>query len=120
MTLFFLTSILRQINNRYPILIYAVTWTVLLTVTVAVASFCPEIAFVSAISQFSSFSQGCEGDNLIRVPLDGPGEKICLPAQFFVASKLDYFVPPVFAAIVVAGSAFVVRTMGLWEDQTAE
>ncbi|KAF6143222.1 hypothetical protein GIB67_038063 [Kingdonia uniflora] len=31
-------------------------------------------------------------------------------------SNLDYFVPPIFAAVVVAGSAIVVSALGLWED----
>ncbi|XP_010260097.1 PREDICTED: uncharacterized protein LOC104599312 [Nelumbo nucifera] len=117
---FLLQSILRQIATRRPLLLYAVTWTVLLTVTVAVASFSPEIAFVSAISPSSSFSRACDSQQgTVRVPLDFPGEVLCLPAGFFKRSKMDFFVPPIFAAVVVACSACVVRALSLWElDET--
>ncbi|KAF8397524.1 hypothetical protein HHK36_016441 [Tetracentron sinense] len=118
MSLSLVPSILRRIFTRRPLLLYAATWTVFLTVTVAVASFFPEIAFVSAISPSSSFSQACEAEGYVRVPLDIPGEVVCLPAHLFRNSKMDLFVPPVFAAVVVAGSACVVRAMGLWEDET--
>ncbi|OVA03522.1 hypothetical protein BVC80_1651g21 [Macleaya cordata] len=116
MTLSFINSFLHRITNRHPFLFYAVMWTVLLTITVAVSSLSPEIAFMSAISPSSSFSQACKSEGYIRVPLDGPGEVFCFPAHLFKKSKMDYFVPPIFAAAVVAGSAFVVRAMGLWED----
>ncbi|KAF8395092.1 hypothetical protein HHK36_019032 [Tetracentron sinense] len=105
----------RSRSNLRPLLLYALTWTVLLMVTVAVASFSPEIAFVSAISP-SSFSRACQYDGFVRIPLDGPGEMFCLPAHLFRRSTMDYFVPPVFAALVVAGSAFLVRALCLWED----
>ncbi|KAF6137741.1 hypothetical protein GIB67_040449 [Kingdonia uniflora] len=112
----FVPSILRRIPNRYPLVLYAVTWTILLTVTVGFASFSPEFAFVSAISHSSSFARECEYIDVIRVPLDLPGELFCLPAWMFRKSNLDYFVPPIFAAVVVAGSAIVVSALGLWED----
>ncbi|KAF9588271.1 hypothetical protein IFM89_008688 [Coptis chinensis] len=100
-------------------MLYAVTWTVTLTVTVAATSFSSEMAFVSAIASSYSLSRtGCKGEGLIRIPIDVPGEIICLPAQLFTMSKMDFFAPPIFAAIVVSGSAFVVRTMGLWEDDS--
>lgn len=110
---------LRWVTSRWPLLLYAATWTTLLTATVAVASFAPEVAFVSAISPSSLFSQRCvdasEGSS-VRVPIDLPWEVVCLPAHLFTRSRLDLVVPPVFAAVVVAGSAFVVRALGLWED----
>ncbi|KAL5716922.1 hypothetical protein ACHQM5_010026 [Ranunculus cassubicifolius] len=114
----FFAATLHRINQRFPVLTYAITWTLLLTITVIIASFCPETAFVSAISPSSAFSRACGGGQglMIRVPLDAPGEMTCLPAYLFQTSKMDYFVPPVFAAIVVLSSAFVVRSMGLWEE----
>lgn len=48
--------------------------------------------------------------------MDVPGEIICLPAHRFVKSSIDFIVPPIFAAVIVAGSAFVVRAVALWED----
>jgi hypothetical protein len=84
---------------------------------VAVASFSPEFAFVLTIS---SFSQGCEQEGTVRVPLDVPGEVMCLPAHLFKRSPVtDSIVSLLFAALVVAVSAWVVRAMGLWEDDEA-
>ncbi|KAM3736787.1 hypothetical protein ACB098_09G007100 [Castanea mollissima] len=114
-----LTSILSNLSSRRPLLIYAATWTTILTLTVAVASFAPEVAFVSAISSTSRFSKLCETEGSVRLPLDVAGEILCLPAHLFVKSKLDLIVPPVFAAVVVAGSACLVRAVGLWEQDQA-
>lgn len=103
--------------RRSPLLVYTVTWTALLTATVAMASFSPEIAFVWAVSPSSPFSRRC-GEGKMRVPLEGPpGEVVCMPAQLFGRSRaVDFFVPPLFAALVVAGSAALVRAVGLWEE----
>lgn len=119
MSLTFLASLRDRISMRWPLLLYAATWTALLTTIVAVASFSPEMAFVSAISTSSAFSRKCEAEGTVRVPVDVPGEIVCLPAQLFVRSKIDLIVPPVFAAVVVAGSAWVVRAMGFWDDHEA-
>ncbi|KAI3854838.1 hypothetical protein MKW92_013984 [Papaver armeniacum] len=119
-----LYSLISRFTSNHPLLIYALVWTVLLTITVAISSLSPEIAFMSAISPTSSFSSqkqhnqaSCKiEEGYIRVPIDNPGEVLCFPAHLFVKSRMDYFVPPIFAAAVVAGSAFVVKAMGLWED----
>ncbi|XP_058767904.1 uncharacterized protein LOC131641616 [Vicia villosa] len=100
-----------HLTTQWPLLIYAVTWVTALTMTVTVASFSSEVAFVFAISP----SNKCNG-NEIRVPLDVPGDTFCIPAQLFVKSKIDLIVPPVFAALIVVSSACVVRAVGLWED----
>lgn len=113
------TSTLDRLTTRCPMLAYAAVWTALLTLTVAMASFTPEIAFVSVISSSSSSSSTsrvCETDSYIRVPLDLPGEIFCLPAHRFMRSKIDFIVPPIFAAVIVAGSAFLVRAVALWES----
>lgn len=117
----FFTSLFHKFTSRWPLFLYAATWTALLTVTVAAASFWPEITFVWSISPSSSFSKECQsaaGDAsvTVRVPLDVPGEIICMPAHLFTRSKIDLLVPPVFAAVVVAGSAWVVRAIGLFEN----
>ncbi|KAI9085814.1 hypothetical protein K1719_032228 [Acacia pycnantha] len=104
------------LTTPWPVLIFAATWTMLLTFTVAVASFSPEAAFVLAISPSSSFSKACKSESFIRVPLDVPGDILCFPPQLFTKSKIDLIVPPVFAAVIVAASACVVRAVGLWED----
>lgn len=108
-------SLLSILLRRRPLIAYTATWTALLTVTVAAASFTPELAFVWAVSPGSAFSRCGEGQ--VRVPLEGPvGDVVCVPAQLFGRSKaVDFFVPPLFAALVVAGSAGLVRAVGLWE-----
>ncbi|WCJ28273.1 hypothetical protein M5689_009976 [Euphorbia peplus] len=113
-----LTSQIQRLTSRWPppLLLYAAAWTALLTVIVAIASFSPEMAFVSAISPSSSFSKGCHKQGTFRVPIDLPGEIVCLPAHMFVRSKIDLIVPPIFAAVVVAASAWVVRSMGFLDD----
>ncbi|CAN0926655.1 hypothetical protein LINGRAHAP2_LOCUS35465 [Linum grandiflorum] len=106
----------RQLIPKLPLLIYATTWTTLLTVIVAVASFSPEFAFVSTVTQVQSPESGdCRREGMVRVPLDIPGEVLCLPARLFAKSDIDFLVPPAFAAVVVAGAAWVVRSIALWE-----
>ncbi|XP_057438441.1 uncharacterized protein LOC130730446 [Lotus japonicus] len=108
-----------RLTTPWPILAYAATWMTLLTVTVAVASISPQVAFVTGVSPSSSFSQKCRADGSIRIPLDLPGEILCFPASMFMKSKIDLILPPVFAAVIVAASACVVRAVGLREhDQT--
>ncbi|KAM7464085.1 hypothetical protein LguiA_032206 [Lonicera macranthoides] len=97
-------------------LLYAATWTAVLTATVAVASFSPEWAFVSAVTPDSPFSRACPiEEGSVRVPFDDPTEVFCLPAQLFRRSEMDFLIPPMFAAVVVAGSAYLVRAFALWE-----
>ncbi|XP_048429483.1 uncharacterized protein LOC125472292 [Pyrus x bretschneideri] len=109
------TSTLTRLSSRWPVLIYAASWTTVLILTVAVASFSPEVAFVSAISSTSEFSRVCGSEGSIRIPSDVPGDVLCLPAHLFSKSAIDFIVPPVFAAAVVAASAYLVRAVGLWE-----
>lgn len=82
----------------------------------ALASFAPEFAFVSAVSPSSTLSKSCHADGFVRIPLDFPKESVCLPSHMVKRSNLDFFVPTVFAALVVAGSAFAVRSLGLWDS----
>ncbi|KAK6943686.1 hypothetical protein RJ641_024788 [Dillenia turbinata] len=98
-------------------LLQAVTWVVLLTVTVAVIAFLPELVFVAVIRPTSSFSKPCavRGDS-VRLPLDFPGEVFCIPSHTVKKSSFDFLVPPLFAAVMVAASAFVVRAICSWED----
>ncbi|KZV51786.1 hypothetical protein F511_11474 [Dorcoceras hygrometricum] len=112
----FLNPLLRRFSHpRCPVLLYAATWTFLLTVTVAVAAFSPEFAFVSAVSPTSS-ADYCGGvAGFVRFPLDIPPESFCLRSKLSKKSKLDVIIPPIFATIIVAGSACLVRALGLWE-----
>lgn len=104
---------------RWPMLIYAATWTTILTAAVAVASLTPEMAFVSAVSPFSSLSEACSTGAAasVSLPLDFPSQKLCFPAAVFERSKMDMVVPPIFAAAVVASAAVFVKALGLWEAE---
>ncbi|KAH1070470.1 hypothetical protein GLYMA_03G172000v4 [Glycine max] len=116
---FFWFSNMVRMHLSWPVLTYAATWITLLMLMVAAASMSPQVAFVSAITPSSKFSQKCSSGGSIRMPLDVPGDILCFPAHMFVRSKVDLIVPPVFAAVIVAASACVVRAVGLWEhDQT--
>ncbi|PWA65009.1 hypothetical protein CTI12_AA290860 [Artemisia annua] len=116
------SSLLERLSRRWPMLVYATMWTTILTITVAVTSFAPELAFVWAIAPTSSFSRVCQHqkEGLVRVPFDVPSEFFCLPPDMFKKSKMDLMVPPIFAAVVVAASACFVRALGLWEVDEAE
>ncbi|ESQ38854.1 hypothetical protein EUTSA_v10022483mg [Eutrema salsugineum] len=105
------SSLTNRFAWRIPIFVYGITWTAFLTTTVAIISLAPEFAFVSAIYSSSSsveFSRRCGSDAAVLVSLD-----------ILRRSKMDLVMPPVFASIVVAVSAVVVRTMGLWEEEEA-
>lgn len=121
-TAFYFNSLLERMSRRWPLLVYATTWTTILTVTVALTSFAPELAFVWAITPNSSFSRVCQDqkEGMVRVPFDVPSEFFCLPAEMFKKSKMDLVVPPIFAAVVVAASACLVRALGLWEVDEVE
>ncbi|XP_071728685.1 uncharacterized protein [Rutidosis leptorrhynchoides] len=115
-------SILERLSRRWPLLIYGATWTTLLTITVAVTSFAPELSFVWAIAPTSPFSKVCQDqkEGFVRVPFDVPSDVFCLPVEMFKKSKMDLMVPPIFAAVIVAASACFVRALGLWEVDDTE
>lgn len=116
----FLNSLLRRFSHpRWSVLLYAATWTALLTVTVAVAAFLPELAFVSAVSPTSSAYCGGVASS-VMLPLDIPSESFCFRSQLSKKSKLDVIIPPIFAAMIVAGSVCVVRALGLWEIEDVQ
>jgi hypothetical protein len=50
------------------------------------------------------------------MPLDVPGEILCFPSHLFVKSKIDFIVPPIFAALIVAASTCLVRAVGLFVE----
>ncbi|KAI3474076.1 hypothetical protein Pfo_028864 [Paulownia fortunei] len=70
-----------------------------------------------AATPASALSQACREAGSVRLPLDIPSENFCFPARLFKRSRIDMLVPPVFAAVIVAGSACVVKAMGLWEAE---
>ncbi|CAN7039552.1 unnamed protein product [Brassica oleracea var. botrytis] len=103
--------ILRRVSARWPVIVQATTWTVLLMVTVAVASFAPELAFVSTVS-----SPCGRGDGFVKIPMDFPGESVCVPSHMVKRSRFDLFMPPIFAAVMVTASACLIRSCFGTED----
>ncbi|KAK7355649.1 hypothetical protein VNO80_14909 [Phaseolus coccineus] len=96
--------------RSWPLLMYALSWVTVMTFTVAVASLSTEVAFVSAIA--SSHTCKTNDGTLVRVPLE---ETPCFPVRLLTNTSIDVIVPPIFAALIVAASACVVRALGLWE-----
>jgi len=106
-----------KIFIREPLFVYTIFWTTFLAAVVTVASVSPELAFTSSLSSFTEFSLACDGfqGTNLRLPLDKPGDVICLPVHIFGKSRVDFLIPPIFAAVVVAASACFVHAVGLWE-----
>ena len=102
---------LRRVSARWPVIVQATTWTVLLMITVAVASFAPELAFVSTVS-----SSCGRGDGFVKIPMDFPGESACVPSHMVKRSRFDLFMPPIFAAVMVTASACLIRSCFGTED----
>ncbi|CAN6877470.1 unnamed protein product, partial [Brassica oleracea] len=107
--------LLRRVSARWPVIVQATTWTVLLMVTVAVASFAPELAFVSTVS-----SSCGRGDGFVKIPMDFPGESVCVPSHMVKRSRFDLFMPPIFAAVMVTASACLIRSCFGTEDMDDE
>ncbi|KAM7280877.1 hypothetical protein ACFE04_008011 [Oxalis oulophora] len=112
----FVQTFIQLISIRQQSLIHAATWTLLLTITVAAVSFAPESAFAAAVSPASSLSVSCEVKGFVRLPIDYAGKGICFNSQMVKRSEFDFFVPTVFAGVVVVGSAFLVRSFALGEN----
>ncbi|KAL1201953.1 hypothetical protein V5N11_014908 [Cardamine amara subsp. amara] len=100
-----LEPFIRRVWDRWPVIAQAAMWTVLLMFTVAVASFAPEVAFVSTVS-----SSCGGGDGFVKIPMDFPGKSVCVPSHMVKRSHFDFFVPSVFAAVMVTASACLIRS----------
>ncbi|KAL1361733.1 hypothetical protein HN51_010059 [Arachis hypogaea] len=84
-------------------LLYASKWMILLIATVVLASLPPTLAFMLAISQSSHF---------VTIPLDFPRDMVHLPQQAVTTSfHIDFFLPTLFAALVVAASTCFLRAL---------
>ena len=116
MSLSSISSLLRRVASTHPSpLLYASTWTALLIVTAVLASLAPMLAFMLAISQPSHFSNPNHGGGFMRIPLDFPGEMVHLPQQVVTTrSHIDFFLPTLFAALVVGASACFLRAVASW------
>ncbi|CAN8295111.1 unnamed protein product [Cochlearia groenlandica] len=89
----------------WPDIVRASTWTVLLTFTVALVSFTPMMAFVASVSSSCGGGYG-----FVKIPVDFPGESLCVSSHMVRISRSDLFLPSVFAAIMVTASAFLIRS----------
>ncbi|KAL8115722.1 hypothetical protein AgCh_022280 [Apium graveolens] len=99
------------------LLLYAATWTIVLLVIVAVASFSAEFAFVMAVlPPSSSLSKTCKAEGFFRIPVEVSGQATCFPASMVKRSGLDVFVPIVCLALVVVGSASMLKVIGFTVD----
>ncbi|KAF8116042.1 hypothetical protein N665_0023s0021 [Sinapis alba] len=100
--------ILRKISAPWPVIVQAATWTLLLMVTVGFASFAPEMAFVSTLSSSSNLCNGVNG--FVRIPIDLPGEIVCVPSETVKRSAFDLFLPTIFAGVMVVASVSLIRS----------
>ncbi|EOA28380.1 hypothetical protein CARUB_v10024585mg [Capsella rubella] len=91
--------ILEKVSERWPVLVQAATWTILLTFTVALASFAPEMAFVSQISS---------SDGFVKIPMED--EMVMVPSEMVKKSTFDVFVPTIFAGVMVVASVSLLRS----------
>ncbi|KAF0887591.1 hypothetical protein E2562_002309 [Oryza meyeriana var. granulata] len=94
---------------------HAVVWAGALALAVSVASFAPEAAFVWALTGGGGGGGGgraCAA-GAVRVPLDGGGDFVCVPARMAVQSGADMIVPPAFAGLAVGASACFVRALAI-------
>lgn len=88
---------------------HAAAWAAALALAVSVASFAPEAAFVWALA---GGARACAAGT-VRVPLDGGGDHVCVPARMAGRSGIDLVVPPAFAGLAVGASACFVRALAI-------
>lgn len=103
--------------------IYTACWTILLAITVTIAALSLEVGFSRSLSPSMDIAQACSKElnkgtiacqQCFRLPLDGPRDQLCVPANLFQKTSMDFAVPPIFAGLVVAASALFVQGIGLW------
>ncbi|XP_028775754.1 uncharacterized protein LOC114732611 [Neltuma alba] len=93
--------------RRSSPLLRAAVWTLLLVATVVLASLAPGIAFTLALSP-------CAGGAGVEIPLQFPGETVCFPEHAVITrSHLDFFLPTLFATLVVGASTCLLRSLAL-------
>ncbi|WVZ90805.1 hypothetical protein U9M48_037067 [Paspalum notatum var. saurae] len=95
---------------------HAAAWAGALALAVSVASFAPEAAFVWSLAGAGGGGGGGAGAcaaGTVRVPLDGGGERVCVPMRMAVRSGVDLLVPPAFAGLAVGASACFVKALAI-------
>jgi hypothetical protein len=96
-----------------PALRHAAAWAGALALAVSVASFAPEAAFVWSLAGGGGAGARACPAGTVRVPLDGGGERVCVPARMAGRSCVDLLVPPAFAGLAVGASACFVRALAI-------
>ena len=116
------SSQLQRFSSQ-PMFIYTACWTILLAITVTIAALSLEVGFSRSLSPSMDVVQACSKElnkgtvacqQCFRLPLDGPRDQLCVPANLFQKTGMDLAVPPIFAGLVVAASALFVQGIGLW------
>ncbi|CAN1775434.1 hypothetical protein LINPERHAP1_LOCUS13329, partial [Linum perenne] len=104
---------------KLPLLIYATTWTTLPYRDRSRSFLFARIRFRYQLLRRCSHRilETVEGKEWLGFRWTFPEKcsaclQNCLPSR-----DIDFLVPPVFAAVVVAGAAWVVRSIGLWEGE---
>ncbi|XP_073389162.1 uncharacterized protein [Physcomitrium patens] len=110
--------------STQPVVLYTLCWTLLLAAIVTITALSLEMGFSASLSPSMEVVQQCSKDinkatlacqQCSRLPLDGPSDLLCVPANLFRKTRMDFAVPPIFAGLVVAASALFVQGMGLWD-----
>ncbi|GLJ16081.1 hypothetical protein SUGI_0267770 [Cryptomeria japonica] len=94
---------------------YGIFWTTFLAAVVTVACMACQLAFTSAVLSRKGIGNMVKSEVFVRVPLDMPGDVICLPVALFRPSVMDFVIPPMFAAVVVTASACFVYAVEIWD-----
>ncbi|EAZ20900.1 hypothetical protein OsJ_36539 [Oryza sativa Japonica Group] len=95
---------------------HAVAWAGALALAVSVASFAPggrvRVGAYRAPKKPGGIGDFCAAGAL-RVPFNGGGDFVCVPARMAVRSGADMIVPPAFAGLAVGASACFVRALAI-------
>ncbi|KAL2643572.1 hypothetical protein R1flu_011159 [Riccia fluitans] len=102
-----------------PVVCHSVLWASSLALLVTLGALSLEMGFSSNVSLQPQQAEvctllGCKP--CYSLPLDGPDYRFCVPALQFKKSRLDFIVPPIFAGLVVSGSALLVQFLDLFSD----
>lgn len=109
---------------KHPLVLYTISWTLLLAACVTIISITLELGFSSFLHRSQKWSSsatavpicGSSCTYCFTLPLDHPSDNPCVRADFLGRSAMDFIVPPIFAGIVVAASACFVHNLGIWND----
>ncbi|XP_020184535.1 uncharacterized protein [Aegilops tauschii subsp. strangulata] len=99
-----------------PLLLYAITWSAVAAMSVAVAALAPELAYVWGIAPGAPLTKACPDGNFAGGSIGLPWDAVCVPAGLFGRTVPDVVVLLVFAVVVVAGATAFTAAVGVWGD----